>query len=320
MCGEKHGYHEERSAMQNDRPRTRLEEELDRDTRLVCERLAHLDPLIIQRHLDEIGPAICDKVGPQALDDHNKVIYEETAHKYAGNPEHYCVPDQLLVFMEAIPDRSLVLDLGCGSGRDAVFMSLRDPETRAPHMQRMKYGIPAVERFGIPRKVFCVIGVDASQEMVKIASLHATLESVTPFDSPTTRGRAFASFMTGDIHKLEYHQHWRSLFDGVWSSAALFMHTPREFIAEALRGVFVVLKPGGVFGVSYANNAGDMPYHNLRYSRTGEIKYFSRPTPKEIKVAASHLGATILHEEYSDLTFDGTVKKDFFITQFFRKE
>ena len=112
---------------------------------------------------------------------------------------------------------------------------------------------------------------------------------------------------------------WFNVFDGVWSSAALFMHTPKACVESALTAVHRAVRQGGIFGVSYVNNALGLSYDDLRYSRTGAIKYFSRPDPELIAMMAHFVGLELVETQYSDLEMAGAVKENFFITQFFRK-
>lgn len=270
----------------------------------------------IQSALNGIATAVCQEVGPDVLVEHMRIVYDKTANTYSTNPEHKYIPDALLTFMGCCPDNAHVLELGCGFGRDAVFMALRDKELRKEFMGRVKDGKTALERFGLPTKSFRVVGVDYATSMELAADRFAQAHglSTDPNDFPDT------VFLGGiDMHALCAKFYWGKLFDGVWSSAALFMHTPQALISPALEGVAKVLRHGGIFGVSYANNSTSLPYDNLRYSRTGEVKYFSRPTAQEIMIAAEASGFVLCQEEYSDLEMGGATKKDFFVTQFFQR-
>ena len=303
---------------------TALELVLAGDAEFVRLKTANAPAGDIQKRLDEIATEVCQKAGADELTRHMWFVYEETAPTYAKNPEHGNVPDALLAFMNHVPEYRgkyvpHVLDLGCGTGRDAVFMALQDPEARKQFMGRMKDGKSALERFGLPQKSFHVEGIDASRAMMSHA---ACLAEKYGFDQAWygSRDHLLSSVRFAECIGMHHLRADRlRTFDGVWSSAALFMHTPKELIGLALDGVRRVLYGGGVFGVSYANNATNLPYDNLRYSRTGEIKYFSRPTPQMIVAAAALHGLDLFEEQYSDLEMAGEVKKDFFVTQFYRK-
>lgn len=296
-------------------PTTRLEAELFNNSQYWFVRSIGGSPSEIQTTLDAIATEVCQEVGPAALVAHMRTVYDKSAEAYKGNPEHLHVPDVLLTFMNYLSDGEYVLDLGCGYGRDAVFMALRDWKLRQEFMGRMKDGRTAFERIGLPTKSFRVAGIDASVKMESAANQLAQAHGlhIAPLSSADT------IFLGGvDMHDLQSICS-DGMFDGVWSSAALFLHTPQAFIQPALEGVARALRSGGIFGVSYANNLAGLPYDNLRYSRTGEIKYFSRPTPAKITRVAHDCGLALFQQDFSDFEMSGKVQKDFFATQFFQK-
>ncbi len=274
-------------------------------------------PPEIQGVLDRISDEVCASLPPDDIIAHTNVVYEETAQAYAGNSEHDNIPDALLTFMNYFTGDAHILDVGCGSGRDAVFMALQDAELRKEFMHRLKDGKTALERFGMPRGSFDVCGIDASISMLRAADALVARCGFTPNDNGFLPVEFRAT--QDDMHMLWESTHMARVFDGVWSSAALFMHTPEPFIRSALGGVAYVLGLQGIFAVSYAHNASGLPYNNLRYSRTGEIKYFSRPTKEQIVKSAADVGLVLIHESFSDLEMAGQVKKDFFVNQIFQK-
>jgi SAM-dependent methyltransferase len=300
-----------------EREKTELEKVLDANKDYALVRDAGGSPEEIQVVLDRIAADVCRAVGAQALVSHMQIAYERTARVYAANPEHEDIPDGLLCFMRYLKEGNRVLDLGCGSGRDAIFMALRDLELRKAFMGRMKDGKTAVERFGVPRQSLCVVGIDGAPAMA-----HAAVECawVCGLSGVGTKSSPAGILFVGgvDMHAPGALS-LAGKFDGVWSCAALFMHTPQELIKAALTNVAGALHGGGIFGVCYINNGTRLPYDNLRYSRTGEIKYFSRPTATQITVAAESLGFLLREESYSDLAMAGEVKKNFFVTQIFQK-
>lgn len=300
------------------REMTKLEERLFANVDYAFLRRVSGSPTGVQEVLDRISDTICDEVGPIDLLAHNRVVYEETALQYAQNSEHEHIPDALISFMNKLRNNDMVLDIGCGTGRDAVFMAISDRTLRKRFMGRMKDGKAAYERFGIPRKSFFALGIDASPEMVRSAIAFADAHGLTRRGSEAPRAEFLCEI--ADMHFLSTVETVAELFDGVWSSAALFMHTPQQCIEPALEGVAHVLRHGGVFGVSYSNNLAGASYNNLRYSRTGEIKYFSRPQSAQIAIAAESAGLHLIEESFSDLEMAGTLKKDFFISQLFRKK
>lgn len=294
---------------------TRLEARLAADAEFSRLKASGAPAEAIQARLDEIAPRVCAAVGADALVEHMDVVYGKTANTYATHADHLYVPDALLLFTAYLEDGASVLDLGCGSGRDAVFLALRDAKVRERFMGRMKDGKSARERFGMPFKSFRVIGVDRSLGMIIEAGRLAFECGI----GVAQNDQISLEFVPGvDMHHLE-SEHYPA-FDGIWSSAALFMHTPEALIAPSINGVARALVNGGVFGVSYANNQSpDISYDNLRYSRTGEVKYFSRPTPWVISIHAEAAGLVLCEEVYDDLVMGNVTKKDFFVTQFFEK-
>ncbi|OGZ05743.1 MAG: hypothetical protein A2845_01180 [Candidatus Lloydbacteria bacterium RIFCSPHIGHO2_01_FULL_49_22] len=297
---------------------TKLEERLFANVDYAFLRSVSGSPAEIQAVLDRISDMLCDDIDPIQLLAHNRVVYEETALQYAQNTEHEHIPDALIAFMNKLRNNDMVLDIGCGTGRDAVFMAISDRTLRKCFMGRMKDGKAAHERFGIPRKSFFALGIDASPGMVRSATAFAEAHGLTRRGGEAPRAEFLCEI--ADMHFLRTVETVEGLFDGVWSSAALFMHTPQQCIAPALEGVAHVLRRGGVFGVSYFNSPIGVSYNNLRYSRTGEIKYFSRPQSAQIVLAAESAGLCLIEESLSDLEMAGTLKKDFFISQLFRKK
>lgn len=301
------------------RPMTRLEEVLSEDTEFARLKAANAPAGEVQKRLDEIATEVCRKVGDDELMWHMVIVYNETAATDAKSPEHGNVPDALLTFMNYIPDGARVLDIGCGFGRDSVFMALRDSEKRQQFMGCMKDGKTALERFGVPGRSFHVTGIDSSSTMMAHASIFAEQYGFDPgygsrWGLPSSV--CFAERM--DMYHLRGDRLGR--FDGIWSSSALFMHTPEALMRPAMGNVAALLKKDGVFGVTYARNTKVVPHDNLRYSRTGEIKYFSRPLPWEVITYAEAVGFVHCEEEFSDRVVGDTVQKDFFITQFFEKQ
>ena len=299
------------------RDKTRLEVKLNENMHYAFIR-ASVIPAEIQKVLDRVGNRVCVDLDPLALIEHNRIVYEETAHQYTQNVEHGYIPDALLSFMKKLHNDDTVLDIGCGSGRDAVFMALRDRARRKRFMGRMLNGKTTYERFGVPSKSFFTLGIDASPSMIRSAIALAETNGFTYRGPEAPRAEFLCEI--ADMHMLSSVETAEALFDGVWSSAALFMHTPKEFIKPALEGVAHVLAENGIFGVSYVNVAPGTQYNNLRYSRTGEIKYFSRPQSAHIIAAASTVGLRLIEESFSDLDMAGKVKKAFFITQLFQKQ
>jgi ubiquinone/menaquinone biosynthesis C-methylase UbiE len=96
-----------------------------------------------------------------------------------------------------------ILDLGCGSGR------------------AMKHFI---------EKGFSVVGIDFSEEMLKLARKRVPQ----------------ADLQKMDMRKLKFPD---ESFDGIWSNFTL-LHVPAREIPTVLNECFRVLKPNGIFFVS----------------------------------------------------------------------
>lgn len=106
--------------------------------------------------------------------------------------------EQLDKFSSKIPLKGKILDLGCGSGR------------------AIKYFI---------KKGFDVVGIDFSEEMLKLAKEQ----------TPT------ADLRNMDMRKLDFPEEF---FDGIWSCFSL-VHIPKREIKNVLDGCYRVLKKNG---------------------------------------------------------------------------
>lgn len=102
-----------------------------------------------------------------------------------------------------------VLDVGCGPGRDALLLK---------------------------NKGLDVIGIDASEEMVRIA---------------TARG---INSVVGDFASLPFEN---ATFGGVWAYTSL-LHVPKSEVHAAIQEIKRVLAPGGIFGLGLIEGEGEM--------------------------------------------------------------
>lgn len=256
--------------------------------------------------LDELTPIIMRYVSPQDLLDHNRKVYDATAKQYAENPHNQDVIDEIITFMNRLPNGARVLDVGCAWGRDACFMAYDNGPFRAGLMGRKdKNGIPTRERIPAPTKRFEVIGIDISLELLKIAQERARALGLSIL------------FIYDDMHDIFISASgtYADYFDGVWSCTALFTHTPRVLLEPAIASVARVLKPGGMFFVSYTNGAESGVYDKLLASSTGHVKYFSRPDPREVSKLAKKHGLLLIAQNFSDYK----ESKNLFVSQFFKK-
>jgi SAM-dependent methyltransferase len=271
-----------------------------------------------QKNVDAIAEEICATLSPDDILAHTKAVYDTTTLKYVAHEDHRMIIPELLDFMEMpeLPHGSRILDLGCGPiARDTLFFANMSHAFRAVFMRRRKNGLPmSLERIP-PLRAYRVTAVDGSSATIDMAEFNF-LEAMKilsrdgdPMFTP--------SFELADMHDLSSIQ---GIYDGVWSCTALFTHTPWALVRSALCSVAHKLRAKGIFAVSYPCGREGMSYDSLLLSRTGRIKYFSRPTPEYIASEAQAAGFTLLRQSYGDFDRDGEIKKDFFVTQFFQKQ
>jgi len=274
-------------------------------------------PEEIQSVLDRISAPLCAQLSTEDIVAHVRAVYDATAETYADHPEHQHVIDALLEFIELphLRDGDNIIDLGCGpSVRDTFFLSCTNKDIRSALMGRTQDGVSTRERFAVPRIGFNVLAVDGSSRVVQFA----TWKLMTKKDEWRSTGIHFfrSGVALADIHDVS--STIDGTFHGVWSCASLLTHTPRALVHRALVSIASILESKGVLGVCYpSRNKGD--YDNLRYSRTGRVKYFSRPEVSEIVSEAEVAGFQLIYESRADLERDGNIQKDFFTTQFFQK-
>ena len=266
-----------------------------------------------QKMLDDCTPIILRQLGADDLIKHNRMVYDMTVKEYAQTSHNQDIIDELLLFMNMLPDRAHVLDIGCGTGRDALFMAIKARSFRQSLMGRTRDGMATHERFCVPQKAFVVTGIDFSREMQLVAR-----DKAVQFIE-------MGLLMSGDVVFFQEDMHHKnfanpSRYDGIWSCTALFTHTPRSLLDTAMEGVCYRLKPGGLFFTSYTNGCVDEQYDKLLLSSTGYVKYFSQPDPDEITKLAKKYDMTLKAQMFSDFEVDGKIlKPNLFVSQFFRK-
>ncbi len=167
----------------------------------------------------------------------NKRAWDNLAKKYDDRPRSP-ISDIFIKFTEKLPERGRVLDLGCGTG--------------------LPYARYLVE------KGFDVIGVDLSEEMVKIAS----------------KNIPEATFVQLSMNEITY----RDEFDGVVSSFSMLLLPPDLFKETASR-IYSALVEGGYFYLSLNEPASisDDPDSEVYVNIMGQDMYSRAYTVEEIE-------------------------------------
>lgn len=254
---------------------------------------------------------IMDKFTPAEICRSNQAVYNDTADDYLNNPHTKFIIKELLTFMHILADRSCVIDMGCGYGKDTMFMAVNKNEFREKFIssELLKYAAKSM----IPKKSFCVGGMDASETMIDLA-ISRFKKTEKKYAENMFRP---PHFIRGDIHTTVLPE---NRTDGIWSCAALFTHTPRAMLDEGMRIVAQALKPGGIFFTSYTQDRGSGQYDKLLLSSTGRIKYFSQPNPQDIIDLAAKHGLWLLGDTKSgDYRKGNDFKKGLFASHFFIK-
>jgi len=176
--------------------------------------------------------------------DLNKRAWDNIAEKYDDLSE---IPfsDIFAMFTGKLPEKGRVLDLGCGTG--------------------LPYARYLVE------KGFDVLGVDLSEEMVRVASKNVPE----------------ASFVQLSMNEITY----RDEFDGVMSSFSMLLLSPDLFKETAWR-IYSALVEGGYFYLSLNEPASvsDDPDSDVFVNIMGQDMYSRAYTVEEIESYFQPLG------------------------------
>ena len=180
--------------------------------------------------------------------DLNKRAWDNIAKKYDDRSETP-ISDIFYTFTGKLPEKGKVLDLGCGTG--------------------LPYARHLVE------KGFDVLGVDLSEEMVKVASKNVPE----------------ASFVQLSMNEITY----RDEFDGVMSSFSMLLLPPDLFKETASR-IYSALVEGGYFYLSLnepASISGD-PDSEVFVNIMGQDMYSRAYTVEEIESCFRPLGFSLV--------------------------
>jgi len=211
---------------------------------------AHSDEIL--RDLD--GQQIVDYIGS---------AYDATAEEYDKDSHTQDFAPNFFNFVGRLNKGSLVLDLGCGHGRDSLYM--------------LEQGMR-------------VIPYDISFNLMQI-----TAEKVQNHENrvPSMVIGDFTGSNTGFRDEE---------FDAIWACTSLLVHTPLFRLDRAVGVWAKTLKKRGLFGVSYFNPnfEGFKQGYNIRMSTTGEIKIFVSPGEEQVKRAFNNAGLILEEENKTD--------------------
>ena len=141
--------------------------------------------------------------------------YERRASTYAQQTLTVNMGTLIREFLALLPPAGHILDMGCGSGRDAVAFL---------------------------QKGYDITALDGSAALCRIAKeqLNKAWHSMPQSNKPTYRV----------IHKNFLDIDWQQKFDGIWACASL-LHCNEESLPIVLDKISHALKPGGVLYVSF---------------------------------------------------------------------
>jgi SAM-dependent methyltransferase len=184
----------------------------------------------------------------KGLLDLNKRAWDNIATKYDDRSKSP-ISDSFTTFTGKLPEKGKVLDLGCGTG--------------------LPYARYLVE------KGFDVLGVDLSEEMVKVASMNVPM----------------ASFVQLSMNEITY----RDEFDGALSSFSMLLLPPDLFKETASR-VCSALVEGGYFYLSLNEPArvSDDPDSDVFVNIMGQDMYSRAYAVEEIESIFQPLGFSLV--------------------------
>jgi SAM-dependent methyltransferase len=244
------------------------------------------------------------------------------------NPHTRYIIPELVDFMGMMPDDGLVLDLGCGHGRDSLYMvsqggreSLHNPEK---------------EYSDVPTKTLRVVPYDGSLELLKITGkkLFDYKEKVPLLVEGDFSKPKHTAFMHTNLSELSAKvdntlRGYKSepIFDGIWACTSLLIHTPASRIEGAIKYWSSLVKEDGIFAAGYFNPVLKAPV-SYRLSQgvneeTGEptVKVFMAPPLKLIRDSFAEAGMELISGLSSDYVDNSRNidKPAFFLNDVYRK-
>lgn len=268
-----------------------------------------------QKILDELTPAIMANATPEQICDLTANIYNDTAKTYHQTPHNIGIIDELIEFMYMIDPKGEVLDIGCGSGRDALFLTTPNSQYRHSQMLRETNGVATIDRYTTPTLVLKTHAVDTSAGMIDFLKQER--------DRTTELGRNEKNLTLewADLSKMSEAKRYKKRFAGIWSCTSLLTHTPQCRVIETVQSAATMLAPGGTLFLSYTAREPHQPYDKFIVSSTERYKHFSHQVPSEIAAIATHFGLTLKKQTMSNFEVKGKIiAKNLFANQFFIKE
>ena len=162
--------------------------------------------------------------------------YNKIAEDYQARNSVTMYDEEYRVYRSLTEGRGKVIEIGCGIGRDSEELI---------------------------RMGFDYIGIDASEEMLKIAR-----EKVPE-----------GNFVLGDFYKLDFPD---GVFDGFWAAAS-FLHVPKSDINDVLLESKRVLRKGGIGFISIKEKT-NIDEGFIKEDKAGGIeRYFSFYSKEEFE-------------------------------------
>lgn len=271
-----------------------------------------------QGAIEEVQEKILSQLAPEDIAEHNRFAYSNSVAEYDSKPANSLVVPELPMFMNLMPNDSLVLDLGAGHLRDTQYMI--NPEAREfLNREGMTYSDLEKKLRVIPLEVSSNF-LDSCYHKISDKIEKVPLIVTGSFLSPG-KGISYHS-KDKSLEDIFTNNELRESVDGIWSCAAYMVHMAPGKLEETTREWTKTLKSGGIFAVSYINKKEGNGEMKLLASRSapGEIKIFSHYTSEEVDKAFSNSGLKLINSTTGDYDGHGHVMNNFFGSAMYRKE